>query len=310
MTRFINRLALLAKVETTYATDAVPTGAANAMQASNVEVTPLAGSEVSRELLLPYWGHQGAILVENHATIAFDVELAGSGTAGTAPAWGSVLRGCGFDEVVSAGVKTEYTLDPSPAGLDAVSLYYNLDGVNHILLGARGTMTLALTPSQIPRMRFTMTGLLGTIADVALPATTLTGFKVPVPVNKANTTLSLHGLSAVAESVSFDIGNQVATRFLIGDESIRITGRQTTGQTVVEAKSLAVKNWFQIAQAHTTGALAVQHGVTAGNIVKFDAPAVQIGRPTQGQSQNLANYSLPLMFKPSTGNDELKITVQ
>ncbi|MNL80088.1 hypothetical protein D3C87_2068410 [compost metagenome] len=81
------------------------------------------------------------------------------------------------------------------------------------------------------------------------------------------------------------------------------------GTAVVEAASLATVDWFAIAQAATKGALAVQHGTAAGNIVTFDAPKVQIGRLTQGSSQGIANYSLPLMLTPDAGNDELTITV-
>lgn len=305
MTRYIRRMALLAKAEVTYGTDSVPVGATNAMQVSNVEIAPIAGSEVNRELVLPYFGHQGVILVQNHVTIAFDIEVAGSGAAGTPPAMGSLLRACRRDEVVDAGVDVEYIPD---AGIsDAVSLYYVLDGVRHIGLGARGSVSWGMTPAQISRFRFTMTALLGTITDQANPAITLTGFKKPVPVSKANTTMSLHGWNAVAESLSIDIANQVEPRFLIGHESVEIVDTASTGTAVVEAKSLATKNWFDIATSHATGPLAVKHGTVAGNIVEIDAPAVQIGRPTQGQSQGIANYSLPLMFTPVAGDDELVI---
>lgn len=308
MTRYINRMALLAKVEAVYGTDAAPAGAANAMQVSNVEITPLAGQDRSRELVLPYFGHQGAILVQNHVTLAFDVEIAGAGAAGTAPAYGPLLLACGLSETVDAGVDVKYA--PDAAEPDAVSLYYVLDGVRHIGLGARGTVTVTLTPGDIPRFRFSMTALLGTITDQAMPAIDLTDFITPVPVSKANTTMALHGWSAIAESLSLDLGNSVEGRFLIGYEGIRITGRQSVGTAVVEAKSIATVDWFGRAQAHTKGALAVQHGTVAGNIVQFAAPAVQIGRPTQGQSQGIANYSLPLMLTPSAGNDELVITVR
>ncbi|MBN9335625.1 phage tail tube protein [Devosia sp.] len=308
MTRFVRRLALLAKTEVTYGTDSVPTGAANAMQVSNVEITPIAGSEINRELVLPYFGHQGAILVQNHATIAFDVEVAGAGAAGDVPAYGPLLRAARRAEIVDAGVSVEYVPD---AGVpDAVSMYYVLDGVRHIIVGARGSVSWSLAPAQIARYRFSMTGLLGTITDQANPAVTLTGFIKPVPVNKANTAMSLHGWNAVAESLSIDLANQVEPRFLIGHESVEITDTASTGTAVVEAKSLATKNWFDIALNHTTGALAVQHGTVTGNIVEFAAPAVQIGRPTQGQSQGIANYSLPLMLTPVAGNDELVITVR
>ena len=77
---------------------------------------------------------------------------------------------------------------------------------------------------------------------------------------------------------------------------------------MVQATSLATKNWFGIAGAHTKGALHVQHGATDGNIVEIDAPKVQIGRPTQGGADNIANYTLPLMLTPDAGNDELVLT--
>ncbi|MBW8322189.1 MAG: hypothetical protein K0M47_23465, partial [Rhizobium sp.] len=193
---------------------------------------------------------------------------------------------------------------------EAVSIYFNVDGVRHVLLGARGTMTLQLTPKQIPRFVFTMTGLLGTITDQALPTVDLTDFIKPVPVSKANTTFSLHGHAGACEGVSMDLGNQIEPRLLIGAESIELVDRMMTGNATMEAVSLATKNWFQIAQAHTTGVLAAQHGTVAGNIVKFDASAVQIGRPTYGETQKIVNNSLSLIYQPVAGNDEFAITIQ
>ncbi|WP_349433571.1 phage tail tube protein [Pararhizobium sp. A13] len=306
--RYFRNRAILAKAETVYGTDAVPTGAANAMLWTNVVFNPSVGDEVGRDLVVPYMGHQGVILTGSHATISGECEIAGSGAAGTAPAWGPTHRACGMMEVIAAGVDAQYT--PISQSQEAVSLYFNVDGVNHVLLGARGTYTFGFTPKQIPRWAYSFTGLLGTISDIVLPAVTLTGFKKPVPVNKANTTFSLHGLAGVCEGVTFDLGNQIEPRFLIGAESIEHVDRVMTGSAVMEAVLLAQKNWFAIADAHTTGALALQHGTTAGNIVKIDAPAVQIGRLAYGESQKIVNNTLPLMFTTVAGNDEFKITVK
>lgn len=307
-TRYFRKMALLAKLETIYRTDSAPTGSANAILATDVNIEPLAGEEVSRDLLLPYLGHQGVQLVGTYVRIEFSVELAGAGAAGTAPAYGPLLRACGMAETITASTDVAY--EPVSAGYESASLYYNLDGVRHIALGVRGTVSLSLTPKQIPRLRFVMTGLLGTITDTALPTVNVSAFQRPVPVSDANSTLSLHGLAAVTESISIDLAHTVEPRFLIGSESVVITDRKTTGSAVVEATSLATKNWFSIAQARTRGALALQHGTVAGNIVKIDAPQVEIGRPTQGQTQGILNYTLPLMLCPSSaGDDELKITV-
>lgn len=107
-----------------------------------------------------------------------------------------------------------------------------------------------------------------------------------------------------------DLGNQVEPRLLIGAESIELVDRMMTGNATMEAVLLTTKNWFQIAQAHTTGALAAQHGKAVGNIVKFEAPAVQIGRLNYGETQKIVNNGLPLMFQPVAGNDEFVITFQ
>lgn len=307
--RYFRKLALLAKIETDYGVSSAPTGAANAILAKNLTFTPLAGEEQRRDLYTPWLGEQGLILVGSHTMVEFDVELAGAGAAGTAPGYGVLLRACGLSETVTVGDKVEY--QPVSAGFEAVTVLFNLDGVNHVMLGARGTVSATLTPKQIPVWRFQLWGLLGPVADVALPATTLDGFQTPLPVSKVNTpALSLHGYSSVAESLAVQLGNQVEPRFLIGEDSIQITDRRPAGTAVLEGKSVATIDWQARAIARTRGALSLTHGTAAGNIVKLDAPAVEVGRPTYGQTQGIVNTSLPLLLCPSAGDDELLITIQ
>ncbi|MFH1796266.1 MAG: phage tail tube protein [Pseudomonadota bacterium] len=300
------KLAILAKIETSYGVDAVPTGGANAILGVNVTHRTMVGEQLSRDLLLPYLGHQGVILDGVVSTLEMSVEIAGSGAAGTAPAYGPLLRMCGMAETIVAATSVAYA--PVSAGYEAGTIYFNQDGVRKIMLGARGTVSLELVPGQIPRYRFMFTGLLGTITDTALPAVTLTGFIKPVPVNADNTTLSLHATTLIAERFSLDLAATVEKRWLIGEKSIQITDRKSTGSVVVEAGTIAAKDWYGIAKAHTTGALAAVHGLVAGNIVTIGAPAVQIGLVEDGQTQGIINNTLPLMFLPVSGNDELSLT--
>lgn len=305
--RFWRKLAILAKIETTYGTDAVPTGEANAILGLNVTHRTMVGEQLSRDLLLPWLGHQGVILDGVVSTLELSVECAGSGAAGTAPGYGPLLRMCGLAEAIVAGTSVAYA--PVSAGYEAGTIYFNQDGVRKIMLGTRGTVSLELVPGQIPRWRFMFTGLLGTITDTALPAVTLTAFKKPVPVNADNTTVSLHGTALIVERFSLDLANTVEKRWLIGEKSVQITDRKSTGSVVAEAVSIAAKDWYGIAQAHTTGALEAVHGLVAGNIVTIDGAAVQIGLVEDGQTQGIVNNTLPLMFLPDAGNDELTITL-
>lgn len=306
MPRIFRKLAILHKIETVYGQAPTPAPAAvDAIIGKNVQFTPIESGEVSRDLLLPYLGNQGVILTGKHAKIEFDVELAGSGAAGTAPKWASLMRACGFAETLQATTSATYSI--VEASVSSSTIYFEIDGVRHIMLGCRGTFSINIAPKAIPNFKFMMTGLLGTITDQALTPVTTTGWQVPLEGSSANTTMSLHGWSSVAESLSIDLGNQVVPRFLIGSESVIITDRRVTGQAVVEATNLATINWFQRALARTRGTLSLVHGTEPGNIVEITAPAIEIGKITQGQTDGILNYQLPLSFVPVAGRDELVI---
>lgn len=308
MARRWRKLAILAKIETAYGTAAAPTGAANAMQISDVTLTPLEGDEVSRDLILPYFGDQGMVLAGTFSRIVFSVEIAGAGAAGTAPKYGPLLRACSMSEIITADTKVEYK--PVSSTPEALTIFANLDGVNHVMVGARGNVTLALAPKQIPKFTFTMTGLLGPIGDVPLPAAVYTGFQRPLVGSKANSAFILHGLATVLENLTLDLGNQVEPRMLIGAETIEVVDRKASGTAVIEAVAGSVKDWFGIARASTLGGMMATHGTVAGNIVEIEAAAVQIGKPTYGNTQGITNNSLPLKVIPVLGDDEMTIRVR
>lgn len=304
--RFFRKLAILSKIETTYGEDAEP-AAADAIIMSNVTFTPMTGERVSRDLLLPYLGNQGVILAGIYGRLEGDIEVAGSGVAGTPPKYGSLLRAGNFAQTVTAGEKVKYTIVEE--GTESASIYFISDKVQHIFVGAKVNFAPSYQPKNYPKWRVTIVGMLGTITDIALmPTINKAGWAKPVHVSKANTQMELHGWPSVAESLSLDVGNTLTPRFLIGDEKVLISNRSATGTAVVEARSLDTVNWFDKALTRESGALSITHGTIAGNIVEITAPAVEVGEPTQGQTDGILNYSLPLDLCPVNGMDELKIT--
>ena len=94
--RYIANTVILAKIEVTQYTDSVPTGAANAVLVGNVNITPLDAQNIDRNILLPWMGEVQQIVGPASKKISFEVDLAGSGTAGTAPAYDALLQACGF----------------------------------------------------------------------------------------------------------------------------------------------------------------------------------------------------------------------
>ncbi|MCB0249853.1 MAG: hypothetical protein KDI07_14860 [Anaerolineae bacterium] len=299
---------LLAKIEGTYGTDPTPTGSANAIQTSQLSITPLAGPTVSRDLNRSTLGNDLQIQVGSFVQVSFMVEIAGGGAVDTAPAYGPLLEACGFSETVNASTSVVYA--PVSTAFDSVTMYFHHDGQLHKVTGARGTVALSLNPGEIPHYAFTFTGLYNTPSSTTDATPDFSDFVTPLPVNNTNTTtFSLHSVSATMISCSLDVANNVVYRNVVGNESVELIDRAPSGQIVIEAPTITTKNWFSTALASTTGALSIVHGTATGNIVTIGAPNAQIVSPTYGESDGISTLAMGLALVPgSSGNDEITIT--
>lgn len=99
------RTAILAKTESQYATDALPDGT-DAILIRSLSVTPIEADVVSRDLIRPYLGNSDQLLAQTRVSLSFEVEMAGSGAAGTAPRFSSLLRACGMAQTITAAPVT------------------------------------------------------------------------------------------------------------------------------------------------------------------------------------------------------------
>lgn len=302
---------VLAKIETTYGTDPTPTGAANAILVRNLDITPLDIEYASRDLVRSFLGNYDSLVGAQNVKASFEVEFAGAGTAGTVPAYGPLLRACGLSETISAGVSVTYA--PVSASFESVTIYVNVDGVLHKLTGARGTVSIELNAKAIPVYKFEFTGIYNAVVDGALPTPTYTGFITPLPVNAANTSgFSLHSYSAIMQSLSVNLGNEVTYRNLVTSESVLITDRKATGSVTIEATTVAQKDYFGVVRGVTLGSLAVTHGTTAGNKIDITATnSVQLTSPTYQESDGIAMIQMGMNFNPTgSGNNEFSIVVK
>ena len=166
----------------------------------------------------------------------------------------------------------------------------------------------------IPVFNFSMTGIYNAPTDTALPSTTYSNQTTPVLFKAGNTVaVSLMDYDTAAiQSLSVDMANEVVYRELVGsDKSVLMTNRAPSGTAVIEAPTIAQKDFFTIANADTTGKICFQHGTTAGNIVSVLCPVVDIGNPTYTDSDGVQMLNLPFVPTPSaTGNDEVRIGFQ
>lgn len=304
-----DKVAILFKIETVEGTDPVPTGGANAILARNVTFDPNPSTLLARPLVKPTHGQSARPIAGRHATVSFDVELAGSGTVAVAPAWGPVARACGFAEtIIPTTGPVEY--DPVSSGYESAGIYFNMDGVNHAMLMCRGSAAIVVEPNEVPMLRCTMTGLNVNPAAAALPTSDFAAFQTPLPAGNDNTpTFTLHGYAAILRSLTIDMAQRVVFRDLVNAERVDITGREPTGSLTIEAPPIGTQDFYAVERAETLAALQLVHGTVANNIVTVDAPAVQIHNPRYEEADGIAYMPMDLNVAENTGDDEVKITV-
>ncbi len=318
--RITRNTVILLKVETTYGTDAMPTGAANALLVSNASIN-LAIDSVNRDLIRSTLGGSEQLVGTRHLEITFDVELSGSGTAGTAPAWGPVLRACGMAETITAGVMAEYT--PVSTGFESATVYYYLDGVLHKALGCRGTVEPKATLGERPMLSVKLLGLYGGVVANANPSTTLTAWRQPVAITDATCGDVLLGCTYTGASgtltggtafpsrgATFTLGQDAKFIPLLGGESVDITSREATGQISLALDAAQSVTAFSDIVANTIGSLGLTIGTVAGATVVLFAPAVQRVAPKWDDYEGRALLSTDLRLLPLAGNDELRIVAR
>ena len=300
---------ILAETESTYGTDPTPTEASNAILVRNVEVTPLETETVNRELIRPFLGQADQLLAQTRVMVTFEVELAGSGAAGTAPAYGPLLEACRCTETVSAGTSVTYAPN-SDAAPSSVTIYFNNDGVLHKATGCRGTFSLNCEVGQIPYISFEMTGIYNAPSDVSISGPTYANQADPLVFKNGNTSsFQVFSYAGALQSLSFEVANEVIYRELVGGtKSIDVVNRAPSGECVVEATTIATHDFFADATGSSTGNLTFQHGSSAGNIVTFTAAQIDLGGPSYTDQDGIQMLTLPYIATPtSAGNNEFSL---
>ena len=308
MPKLHRKRSILAKAESSYASDPTPTGSANYVQVIDLNIEPQVSDEVSRDLIRPYMGNYEVIPANTRVNVTFDVEMAGSGAAGTAPKYGAILKACALSETVVSSTSVTYAPVTTPS--DSVTLYVNYDGVRHKITGARGSFSMNCEVNNIPRISFSLTGIFNAPTDTALPTVTVSNQASPLIFKNGSTSaFSIFGYGAALQSWNLDFNNEVIYRELVGGtKEVLITDRKPSGTAVVEAVALSAHNFFTDYTNTSTGTNTWLHGTTAGNKVTVSCPQTDLGQPTYSESDGITMLNLPFMATPTaSANNEFSL---
>ncbi|MCV2365533.1 hypothetical protein LNV23_18955 [Paucibacter sp. DJ1R-11] len=320
MPRYIKNTAILAKIETTAGTDAVPTGAADAVLVSELSITPLEAQNVDRALVRPFFGASEQLVATAYLRCSFTVELAGSGTAATAPQWGDLLLACATAEALLATPnRVEYT--PVSTALKTLTIYWYDDGVLHKMVGAMGNCKLSAKVGDRPKLMFDFMGVDAGISAATPSGVAFTAWKTPPTMAKANVvditlgctyaTGALSGGSVVPSTgIELDLGNSVNFVALLSNERIDITDRQVSGHVDLDLTAAQEVSYMATVKANNTQGLGLTIGTAAGNKIILFAPAVQLINPTKQELNGSRLVGFDCRFVPVSGNDEVRLITQ
>lgn len=302
---------LIAKIESAYGSDPTPAGGTDAIQVTNLEVTPIESDNVQAAAFQGFIGNstRGTLVANKRVSVTFDVELSGSGTAGTAPAFGPLLKSCGLSETIIAATSVTYAGVSS--SFDSATIYCFYDGTRHKITGARGTVTFNMTAGQFPVASFVMTGIYNAPDDTALSGTfTVANQAAALEINDTNvTTATFHGVTDVRlENLDLALNNEVLYKETASSQEVLITNRTPGGTAVIEAPAVGTTDYFAKATAVATGNSSFVIGATGGNIITLTMAQTDITGVSYGDTNGVISLSMPYLALPTTsGNDEISL---
>ena len=297
--------AILGAIETSYgvATALTP---ASAILAAKLEITPLETETTKLEYDMPYKGNTPTIMTARKSTIKFDVYLVGSGTAGTPPPWGFLLRACSMAEVISA-TKVEYL--PISDAEESAYFEVSVDKTVHAILGARGTVVIKLDAKEVPMASFTFEGLFtDPIAQSNLPSVNYSAFKNPQGALTGQTTdFKINNFTAPLKMLELDVSNELVHANLIGYEEVISPKREPKGSLSFICPTITELDWGKLVQSPDGVPLQITHDNRAGYKVSIKAPNVQLTEAKYADQDGILMLETNLTYLPKAGNDEFAI---
>lgn len=307
----ISNEVILAKTEVSYGVDPTPVVGTNSILVRNPNLT-LEGLRMNdRGAVRASLGKLQKVYGGALGRLSFEVEVKGSGTAGTAPEIGPLLEACGMDETIVA--VTSVTYQPVSTAHESVTMYYFEGGrKRHILRGCRGTATIRVEAGGIMFIAFEFVGHHDIPSDQTQPVPV---YNSTVPRAAVGMAVAVNGVTAiVARSWEWMLNNVIAMGPSLaatdGYGEVILTERDVTGSIVIEEELVSVIDIATILRAGTRFAFASGTlGSVAGNRVAISTPAssTYFTNTELQDGDGLRLNNLPLAVDDSTADQELSI---
>jgi len=303
---------VLVKAESSYNTDPTPSTSTNAVLVQNASFSTEGLRMNERPAIRANIGQLQNIFGGQLGRLSFEVEVKGSGTAGTAPEVGTLIKGCGMGETVVAS--TSVTYKPISTSHSSVTIYWYEGGRKlHKLTGARGTMGMRCEAGGVAVFTFEFVGHYTDPTDQSQPTPT---YSTVVPKAALNMAVSIGGVTAaIARAWEINLNNTIVMPPSLaaadGYGEVQISQRDVAGTLEIDAELASVIDVD--AQLSAGTGLTFQSGTlgsTAGNRVAVNSAANGLYfRDKQfGDADGIRTRTMPFgIVESSSGNDEISV---
>ena len=297
---------ILAKIESTYNTDPTPTVSANEVFVDSFEESNEGLRILERNGPKNTLGPLAPVYAGTLKALTITVRARGSGTAGTPPEAGPLLRACGFGETIVASTSVTYA--PVSSGFESVTIYRYYDGKLHKYTGCIGNMTLSQDTGDFHVLTFNLFGHFVSETDVALVTPV---YDTAQPIAAINGTFTFDSYNAIINNLAFDMGNTIAEAVDYngsdGFGTIRITDRNVTGSFDPEDVLVATYDFWTEFVGSTTAAMSTAALGTAGNQIALSFPALKITNVSPGDRDGILTRTIEFAAVESAGDDQVSI---
>ncbi len=308
MAILVERTLVLAKLETTYGTDANPSPSTDFVAVRDVSVTPdvtYLDPGAQDGSLSPRSGRIGSRSV----TVSFTHDLQMNPTSPNTPPIDAFLRACGLGASTdSTSPSTTYA--PISTGFPSATIYVYFDGLLWKIVGARGTVTLNFTAGEFATLEFTFHGRYLPPVDMTFPATWTDPGGAPLVC--VGGTVTWNNTPLHVETVTLDVGNDIQLYPSISAEhgvyEAAIVNRDPSGTINPEMTAVATMDWHSLMFTPTLQKLEVQLSDESGNTVTLAVPKAQITEIGHGDRNGIRTWDIT--YKPirTSGDDEFTVT--
>lgn len=267
--------------------------------------------EIFREVMAGHMSKDQGIKGKRLGKCSFSCDLRGSGTAGTAPDFGKVLKACGFSETIVPATSVTYAPTSVNASVASVTIGFYMDGFLFEMWGCRGNVKLKMVAGKPGQLDFEFQGADWQFTDVAL----LTGLAPMTTKSQAFLSASFtdDSFAACVENIDIDMGNVLSPDIDVnkasGHKLIEITDRKPVGSTDPRVELVTTYDHFGKLRSNNQGALSFVLGATAGNILTTTIPQARPTSLTFADRTGIRNLGKNFTLDRNTvaGDDEISL---